>query len=283
MAKTVFQDGDKALGIPGTKVLSSFLNSANNHHHTGRDVDGEGALPYAATGGTANVLTIALSPALPEYIAGMPLFFKASADNTGAVTLNVNALGAKAVRKSVDLALERGDIRAGQIVQVVYDGINFQLVSVAGEPVAAVKMFAGAIAPNGYLLCDGAAVSRSTYAALFAVVGTTYGVGDGSTTFNVPNFKGRSPVGVGQGNTAQGGGLGTDRVLGAAAGAETHTLVVNEMPAHTHSHTIGNSAAGSTSVVGANNIGNLNTSSAGGGLAHNNMGPVLAVNFVIKY
>lgn len=56
------------------------------------------------------------------------------------------------------------------------------------EPTGSIKPFAGTTIPNGYLLCDGSAVSRTTYAALFAVIGTTYGSGDGSTTFNVPNL-----------------------------------------------------------------------------------------------
>lgn len=58
------------------------------------------------------------------------------------------------------------------------------------EPTGAMIPYAGASAPAGYLLCNGSAVSRTTYAALFAVIGTTYGSGDGSTTFNVPNAKG---------------------------------------------------------------------------------------------
>lgn len=62
-----------------------------------------------------------------------------------------------------------------------------------------VAAFAGASAPGGWLLCDGSAVSRATYAALFAVIGTTYGAGNGSTTFNVPDLRGRAIYGVGPG------------------------------------------------------------------------------------
>lgn len=67
------------------------------------------------------------------------------------------------------------------------------------SPIGMVSPYAGTSAPTGWLLCDGSAVSRSTYAALFAVVSTTFGVGDGSTTFNVPNSASRSIVGVGTG------------------------------------------------------------------------------------
>jgi microcystin-dependent protein len=99
-------------------------------------------------------------------------------------------------------------------------------------PTGTVLSFAGSSAPSGYLLCDGAAVSRTTYAALYAVVGTTYGTGDGSTTFNVPDGRSRTVVGAGQGtgltNRTRGGGTG------AAWGEESHTLSQAEMPSHTH-------------------------------------------------
>ena len=86
-------------------------------------------------------------------------------------------------------------------------------------------------APSGYLLCNGIAVSRTTYAALFAVIGTTYGAGDGSTTFNLPDSRARSPIGSGQGS-----GL-TNRVLAATVGAETHSLVSGELASHSHTVT----------------------------------------------
>lgn len=65
--------------------------------------------------------------------------------------------------------------------------ISDALSNSSGLPVGAISMYAGTVAPSGYLLCDGSAVSRSTYSALFAVIGTTYGTGNGSTTFNLPN------------------------------------------------------------------------------------------------
>lgn len=77
------------------------------------------------------------------------------------------------------------------------------------SPTGAVIGFAGSSAPSGWLLCDGSAVSRTTYADLFTAIGTSYGVGDGSTTFNLPDLRGRVPVGVGQGS-----GL-TNRALAA--------------------------------------------------------------------
>jgi microcystin-dependent protein len=95
-------------------------------------------------------------------------------------------------------------------------------------PVGSVLPFAGAAAPSGFLLCDGTAVSRATYAALFAVIGTTYGVGNGTTTFNLPNLKGRIPVGLDAAQTEF-------DALAETGGAKTHALSTAEMASHTHS------------------------------------------------
>jgi len=81
-------------------------------------------------------------------------------------------------------------------------GIPFlQTLSAAGALgdvlTGAIFDYAGAVAPDGYLLCDGAAISRATFAALFTVIGVTFGVGDGSTTFNLPDLRGRTTVGLG--------------------------------------------------------------------------------------
>ena len=91
------------------------------------------------------------------------------------------------------------------------------------EPAGIVMPFAGSTAPQGYLLCDGSAVSRDTYSALFTAIGTTYGSGDGSTTFNVPDLSGRVVLGVSQ-----------SHALGTVGGEATHTLTEQELPAHSH-------------------------------------------------
>ncbi len=86
-----------------------------------------------------------------------------------------------------------------------------------------VMPFAGSTAPQGWMLCDGAAVSRTTYAALFAVIGTIYGAGDGETTFNIPNLAGRVVIGSSQ-----------SHALGTTGGSETVTLTSDQLPAHVH-------------------------------------------------
>lgn len=91
------------------------------------------------------------------------------------------------------------------------------------EPAGIIMPFAGTVAPEGYLFCDGSDVSRTTYATLFGVIGTTFGAGDGSTTFNVPDLSGRVPLGV-----------SSTHLLGSTGGSETVTLTESELPAHVH-------------------------------------------------
>lgn len=148
-------------------------------------------------------------------------------------------------------------------------------------PVGSIIAYAGAVAPTGYLLCDGSAVSRTTYADLFAVLSTTYGAGDGLNTFNLPDFRGRTPIGAGTGS-----GLAA-RSLGQTVGAETHALTISEMPAHDHFTypTAGTGGTKRTFAV-ANTTGQAfsteATSSSGSGSPHNNMQPSLVVNFLIR-
>ena len=114
-------------------------------------------------------------------------------------------------------------------------------------PAGVVQMYGGTAAPTGWLLCDGTAVNRTTYATLFAAISTNYGVGDGSTTFNLPDFRGRAPIGVGTG-----AGL-TARTIGTNYGAETVTLSSANIP----SLTTGNESANHlhTPQVDATTIG----------------------------
>jgi microcystin-dependent protein len=161
-------------------------------------------------------------------------------------------------------------------------------------PPGAVMAFAGTAAPTGWLLCNGNAVSRTTYATLFAAIGTTYGAGDGSTTFNLPDLLGRTIIGAGQGASL------SNRTLAQKMGAETHTLSVSEMPSHTHgindpghSHTYARTVSGSsfgdnstnqttaTTATSSSTTG-ITIQSAGGGAPHNNMQPSLVLNYIIK-
>lgn len=128
MAKTNFINGNPSQGIMGTVVTAEFLNAVNNHYHTGLDEDGHGALAYAVDTGTINSYQISLTPELSTLITGMPIYFKASNTNTGPATLKIGNLNPVSIKKNVVQDLQPGDILAGEIVTVVYDGTNFQIV-----------------------------------------------------------------------------------------------------------------------------------------------------------
>lgn len=151
-------------------------------------------------------------------------------------------------------------------------------------PIGTVIMRASSDTPSGYLPCDGAAVSRTEYLELFTEIGTTFGVGDGSTTFNVPNCQCVSPIGAG----SRGGY--TTRNMGVLVGSETHTLVTNEIPVHNHPFTT-RSTGGTTKISVQNSqrdatsetVNEGGVGNTGGGAAHNNMQPSLPFAFFIKY
>lgn len=146
-------------------------------------------------------------------------------------------------------------------------------------PIGAITQFSGSIAPTNWLFCNGQAISRTEYSELFAIIGTHYGEGDGSTTFNLPDFIGRVPVGLDAEDTD------FDN-LGDFGGAKTHTLTVSEMPSHSHEFNFKTSGAQSISGnYGAYLLGGTSDdiiASTGGGQAHNNLQPYLVTNFIIK-
>ena len=162
------------------------------------------------------------------------------------------------------------------------------------EPFTAeIRIFAGNFAPRGWAFCNGQLLPIAQNTALFSLIGTTYG-GDGRTTTALPNLKGRAPMHPGRGP-----GL-TARRLGQRGGVETVTLTEAQMPDHTHpfegssdppdSTQPGNSLAaqpvgrGAGVIYGTANPVNQDprtVDNAGGGLAHNNMQPFLAINFII--
>jgi len=148
-------------------------------------------------------------------------------------------------------------------------------------PVGMITPYAWTSAPTGWLICDGSAVSRTvTYSALFAITSTLYWVGDWSTTFNLPDLRGRVPVGK---NTW------TFTTLGSTWWAETHTLTTPEIPAHTHDALTGYVWWGAATSVAKQASINAPFSESGyiatvgWGWAHNNLQPYQTINYIIKY
>lgn len=163
------------------------------------------------------------------------------------------------------------------------------------EPfVGEVRMFAGNFAPRGWAFCDGQLLAVSQNDALFSLLGTIYG-GDGRTTFGLPDLRGRVPIHAGSGP-----GL-SPRRLGAKAGSENETLIVNQLPSHTHDWRVSTAAAlerlptsaayaqhaasdfyrkpPATATITAMNSAAMD--SVGGSRSHSNLQPFLCINFII--
>jgi microcystin-dependent protein len=164
-------------------------------------------------------------------------------------------------------------------------------------PIGGVIMFAGSVAPDGFLLCNGAEVLIDDYNRLNYIIGNAYGTPSINVKFKLPDLRFRFPLGK---NNIQN--------LGDVGGEENHTLTANEMPSHNHgvsdpghTHNVGNIPDGTQNIVAAPGGGisaadeirytettNTNTTgisinTSGGGQAHNNMPPYIVMNYIIKY
>jgi len=160
-----------------------------------------------------------------------------------------------------------------------YNFNGSDLTGIEGIPTATIVPWSNSSVPTGFLECNGSAVSRSTYAALFAVVGTTYGVGDGSSTFNVPDLQDNIPVGK-SGTKAVGstGGANTVAKTGNIGGSTANaTLSTAQLASHSHSGAF-NYTRGTqnqrtrfpdTSFTGFTQQGNIGDTGSGTGHAHN--------------
>jgi microcystin-dependent protein len=168
-----------------------------------------------------------------------------------------------------------------------------QLATVNSVVTGTIQMWPTVTPPTGYLLCGGTAVSRSTYAALFAVIGTTFGVGDGTTTFNLPNYSDRMPIGSGTIGALAATGGSKDAVVVS----HTHTATSNVSdPGHSHSINVNNSNAsysGGPSIFGSGSTTGTNSASTGISVSttnsttgvsgtNANLPPYLSINFIIK-
>lgn len=216
--------------------------------------------------------------------------------STGVVTIDGNA--SETIEGAANTALSY----QWQSKRLRCDGSNWVLLNElsAGErtffvPVGGIIPSALTTEPTGWLFCYGQAVSRTTYAALFAAISTTYGAGDASTTFNLPDLRGR--VIAGQDDM---GGVSANRLtgltdgvngdtLGAAGGLETQTLTTAQLPAHSHVMGVGtvNVTTGAqglcpnTTAVGGQAAA-ASTNNEGSGAAHNIVQPTFILNYIIR-
>lgn len=272
--------------------------------------------------GTALVLASGQNPVFDTtaHMDGQMFGFVPNVTNTGAVTLAVDGLTAKPIRSQTGSS---GNLGAGVLIVgtpyivTYYDTAGeFILHGFVGQPfsvpIGAIIPYCGTTAPNtNFVLPFGQAISRTTYAAYFTMVGTTFGVGDGTTTFNVPDLRGRSIFGVdnmggstaGRVTNAGSGIVGT--TLGAAGGVESVVLDITMIPPHTHTPTLTDpghkhTVPDSSSASMQNNITNvklpfgstdtsisttgitISNANTGGGLLHTNMPPTMMLNMILR-
>lgn len=262
-----------------------------------------------ATGGTSIAYTVASNQVFDTlaHMSGNLIAFQPHATNGATVTLNVDGLGAKPLRSSPSVELGAGVLIQGTPYLASYDNADgaFYLLNFFGNPfgiaIGMMVPFLSLTPPNSsFILPAGQALSRTTYAALFALIGTTFGIGDGSTTFNVIDLRGRLPVahdslGVGSagrvGTIITDGGTIVGTTIGSAGGSATHAQTMTEMPAHNHGvtdpghthaiHSDNNNAGTGISfaapnsgvVFGAGKVANLgSTDSTTTGITINNAG-----------
>lgn len=228
------------------------------------------------TGGISTAYTVASYSVYDTlaHLNGQMIAFTPHTTNGATVTLNVDGLGAKPLRTSPGVELQAGTIIQGTPYTCLYNNSDgaFYLSNFAGNPynipLSAGLEFWGTTAPNSaFAFPYGQAISRTTYATLFALTSTTYGVGDGSTTFNLPDCRGRvvaskDDMGGSAAGRLVGSGL-TGTTLGANGGVTNVTLGATNLPPYTPSGTVTPNAGGPGPVAFAAGLGGVAVTAGG--------------------
>jgi microcystin-dependent protein len=278
------------------------------------------------TSGTATAYALASNQGFDSlaHLAGALVAFVPHVTCGATVTLNVDSLGSRPLRTSPGVELPSGLLIQGTPYVATYnngDGAfylrGFYALPYA-IPLGAIIPYVGATAPNSsFALPYGQAISRTGYAALFALMGTTFGGGDGSTTFNLPDLRGRGIFGLdSMGGTASSriGSVVTDNgtvsgtTLGSTGGSATHALTQAEMPSHSHAASVIDTGhSHGIPMNGANNAGSnaipqnadldvgnginsrsattgisVSNSNTGGGAAHSILPPLIILPFILR-
>jgi microcystin-dependent protein len=291
------RNGSGTMSIPNSFTANTVISSADMNENN-QDIATELTASLPINGVKAMTAPLPLA----SGTAALPSMTFSADTDTGIYRVGADQLG---------IAV------AGTLVNTVAStGIS----GFGATPIGGLMPYAGLTAPSGWILCYGQDISRTTYAALFAIVSTTYGTGDGSTTFGLPDLRGRviagqDDMGGSSANRLTGvtGSLNGD-TLGAAGGTETHTLTTAQLASHTHTGTTGNESttethsylqtiANTTNTTGAgvgvdvvssltttgattgsqsaNHTHDFTTAAAGSGSAHPSVQPTFILNYII--
>jgi microcystin-dependent protein len=274
------------------------------------------------TSGSATAYTVSSYQSFDSlpHMDGQMIGFTPHTTNGATVTLNVDGLGARPLRTAPNAELLAGTIIQGTPYVAIYNSSDgaFYLRGFYGNPfsipLAGGLDYWGLSAPNSaFAFPVGQAISRTTYALLFALVGTTYGGGDGTSTFNLPDKRGRvSAMKEDSASWLTSTYFGaSSTTLGARGGNESHALTVGEMPTHSHANSLnetphvhgtnkGLAGLAATSGLGGASGGiqyvnttgentsaastgiSINNASAGGGLAHAIVQPTIICNYIMR-
>jgi microcystin-dependent protein len=286
-------------GYDGTTARDHSVGATVEHCHTAFDANEANEHVSATTGvhgvpaGSAVVGTTGaqvVTDKTMDFGAGNNVATNipraASPQIDAALTANANAITAEeaariadvdaeeAARILADTNLQNGYTAADSAHVAAPDPHAQYLTQAEGDAsfrvIGAVQMYAGVAAPLNWLICDGAAVSRATFAARFGVIGTNFGVGDGTTTFNLPDLRARAPRGVSPAYP-----------IGTNGGADSHAILAANVPPHTHAvdhnHASFNSA-GTDPAVGSAVTASQTGSDTGTGAVVINTGGLTAIS-----
>lgn len=264
------------------------------------------------TGGTSTALTVTSNQVFDTlaHMNGAMIAFVPHTTNGATVTLNVDGLGAKPLRWGPSLECQGGMLIQGTPYVVTYNNSDaaFYLQNITGNPygvpIGGLLAYIGSSAPNSaFVFPFGQAISRTTYSVLFSVISTTYGTGDGSTTFNVPDLRGRTIFGQDNmgGSTASritvAGKNFDGTVVGGTGGAQNHTLIQTELPTAIGTS---NETGVPSGISGPNNIalgagsvatpfwaasivtGTLSIVNSSGGVAHSVLPPAIILPYILR-
>lgn len=266
------------IGIPAGKVMSVWSDGTNFYQQNTHFISPTLVTPALGTP-TSGVMTNVTGLPLTTGVTGtLPVANGGTGVTTSTGSGNVVLSASPALTGTPTAPTAAFGNNTTQIATTEF----VQQAGLIGE----MKMWSSGTAPNGYLLCDGSAVSRTTYASLFAVVGTTWGSGNGTTTFNLPDFRDRFPVGAGTTYSANSQGGSKDAIV------VSHTHGITD-PGHKHTigYGVGPGTGGPWEILNYNDYfkdtttatTGITINSSGSSGTNANLPPYLGVYFIIKY